>query len=344
MAVSSVTAHWNGWQGSDTASKQSFQVMYLVNTDSASDGPGVVLGSGAESAGLPALTDAYVAGNDSVTTSYVQSRAARRRTSKQWEITVTYAPANESSDGGDEGKPRGLDENGNPVEDLLLEADDIEVDVQKMTRVAERGIFRGLVKGNVPDAPPQNAGLAGIITLGDWRAITNSANVTFDPPFVMDYTRQILRITRNQQAYNGDLYLAYHDTVNSIQVVVNRIGFTLTIPPYAGRCEGIRTQRITRGNQILYRTSFEFHIDKVFGWRPDFLDQGFHKAPDNVGDIPSGYVGIPLEKINDINGLPITEPIRLDGFGQPLPAASPNVYMRYTVYPEISWAPLAIWD
>lgn len=343
MSVSTVTKYYDGWEGSDAiGSKRAFTVVYLVTCDNASDGPDVVLGAGT----LPSVGSAYNNfGNDVDASAYLKDRKVKRRTLYQWEVTCIYGTP-DSDSGNDDGKPRGVDENGDPVDDLDLEADDISVDIIKMTRVAESGILRGRVSQNA--FIPGPVGKAQIIPSGVRRAITNSANVVYDPPVIMDYTRMVLRITRNDAAYNADLYKPFLDTVNSVAHTINRIGFTLTIEPYTGKCEAITTQRVRRGIQIRYRTTFEFHIDDVFGWRVDLLDKGFQQTPD-ANDIPSGYQGIPLEKITDIDGSPVNEPVLLDGQGQRLGidgqiSIQDSIFLRYSLYEELSWAQLGIWD
>ena len=52
----------------------------------------------------------------------------------------------------------------------------------------------------------------------------------------------------------------------------------------------------------------------------------------------SWAAGTPAQRrIMDPNGMPITEPILLNGNGQPLKLGDPPVYVTWSIYPEVDF-------
>ena len=321
-----------------------FTCHYQVQSDDPDDGPQVI----AAATGIPLLGSTYVFGNDSDPFAFAKSiHPNRRGTSLLWDVTVVFGPQENEED---EGQPVGRNENGDPVDDPLEEAPSITVRPLFMTKAVEKAWYRGVVEGGALDRRALGLGRP-VDSIG---AVVNSVMVPFDPPLESDYFRTSINISVNFQDFNQDQFKTFVNTVNAAQITVNRVGFQLTLAPFTGKITNINGTRRSRNGKIFWQGDLELQVDDVFTWRVDVLDRGYvgracDGDPNGEGGNWDDYTDPPkdgraqVQVIRDRNGDPITEPVRLDGKGQPLKCNDADIFIRYSVYPELNWLPLNAW-
>lgn len=333
----------SGWSAVQKwGGKVDFTATWGVELDSRSDGPQVA----ADFLGIM-LGSTYSYGNESDPFAFAKSISPQRRgDSNIVDVTIVFGPIDNEEQ--DDGEPRGRDEDGNPTDDPLAEAPSITVRPIFMTRVIEKAVYRGQFK----EGQFQEIALDGR-PVGTDGGVVNSANVPFDPPLEGDYFRTGINISLNLDNFDLDAFKSYVNTVNSLAIGVNRVGFNLNIQPYTGKITNINGQRRSRNGQIFWEADLELQIDDVFTWRVDVLDRGYMARacdgdPDGDGNpwdyedpVTDGQASTRV--IRDRAGDPITEPTRLDGAGQPLKCADADVFLRYSIYKEVNWVPLNQW-
>ena len=103
---------------------------------------------------------------------------------------------------------------------------------------------------------------------------------------------------------------------------------------------------VRKNSKTVWRIATEMLVDHEFGFRAEVLDQGVtaiggDNYPDGMGGnfaVAGLAAGVPAQRrILDPNGLPISEPILLDGDGQPLALGGDPVYSTWSIYPEIDF-------
>lgn len=328
--------------------KESYVARYFVKCSTPLDSPKVVLDHFRRNYSLPWIGKVFSYG-----TSNGYSLAAVCRTISAtpiaksegcYEVEVGYEPIDEEEN--DQPPERKLDRNGKATSNPLEWADEIEISNYQIMLVAEQGTFRQTVP---------NVGGNPILRADRESAIINSAGVPFDPPPEYELDVEVLRITKYVAGYDNSLR-NYVSAVNNDAVTINKVDykFKYDFGPYT--CK-IKNVAFTYGNQNgvkFYRQVAELHINPA-GWRRQILDRGMARKamagdPDGNGSIISASdapeAGNPVfRRIVDADGYPITEPVLLDGKGQPLSPDKPPVFLEYSLYHETAFAGLAgkIW-
>lgn len=152
------------------------------------------------------------------------------------------------------------------------------------------------------------------------KELTNSAGDPFLPPPTGDQSRPVLSITKNMPFFDPTR-LTYIDAVNT--------DFFLGVAAGRWKCSAITSQRLLENGRFFWRTAHEFHYSEI-GWKLEPLDRGLNKL-----------VAGKRERILD-NGLPVVEPVKLDGAGQPLAATAAGVYRSFKIYRELPFAALGL--
>lgn len=356
MAVTSVKILHNGWSGSATAgSGITFNVIYQVEVDDRNDGPLVVLNAPE----LPVVGDPYKVGNDDDPFAFVKGISPSPMGELVWSVTVTFGPLEpgESRNGPQGEEPTGLDPDGQPTDDPLEEGVIISVSTINAKRAALHGAYigHGEAIGNAPFVI-DNASFVGNrppipnppLTTPDGKggiknrtSITNSVFTPFDPPPEIDYSQ--IRVSINMNLRIAPVgWLDYVNSVNYTRVdFVDAIGDILaTAHPFACRCMAVSYRPRIKNGFFFYATDIEFLIDNVFTHRLDILDRGYcENSNKNVSEAPT------KNNIIDENGIPLAEPVLLDGHGNQLDTEQIDaVYLRYGVYPEIDFHQWGIQD
>lgn len=142
------------------------------------------------------------------------------------------------------------------------------------------------------------------------KAVVNSAGDYFDPPVVMDDSRPILRIVRNEPVFSMLYASNYKDSINSLPWY----GY----PKYSVKCNSITAKlqysmNIPGDNKWYWTVTYQFHLNPDL-WEKKVLDQGLRQTG-----------GIPIIK----GGIPATSPVLLDGHGSP---GSAGTYLTFGIY------------
>ena len=348
MAVTNVKIIHNGWTGSKTlGGGVTFNVVYLVEVDDKKDGPQVVI----RGAGVPKVNEFYQVGNDVDPFAFVKSVSPTPVSDMMWSVAVTFGPMEPSEEGETNGsKSSGLDEDGNPTDDPIEMAARISVSSVLVKRPAVYGAYLGLVTadlggeftydashiiGDRPPIPnPPNTTWDEKGGIFDRTPITNSVFTPFDPPPEVDYTRTRLSISMNFREPQPWL-LNYVNTVNKKKVFFDDgIGGTVaSAEPFAAKVMGVSYEERILNGKTFWSTDVEILIDDLFTWRMEILDRGYCDTT-NEG-VSDAYW---KKNIVDKNGLPLAEPVLLNGQGSQLDLEQASaVYLVYGVYPEVDF-------
>lgn len=159
-----------------------------------------------------------------------------------------------------------------------------------------------------------------IFPLRKRRAIVNSTGDQFDPPLEIDDCRQVLSITRNVQTYDADAIIALLNTTNATPL------FGSGEDEY--KFSSFGEERLFEKPYLYYKLSCEFHFSRD-GWKRKVLDRGYREY--HLLD-PE-----PVAIRDPSTGLPVSQPVLLDGHGQKLPRGGEPVFLEFVVYPEEDW-------
>lgn len=376
MAVVAVTIDRKSRSGSITwpESEASYHVRFLVETDDVNDS--------VDGLGFPQdpTTDVRVPkpggyyeniGNDTNRSMIAKEINVSQIASMRWAYDVTYKPLKigglDLGTTNQPGEPRPKNPQGREDEWEFI-GPDIDIQLIQRTRPAEKGAYIGkqtfsIARDQVnlfqrqklhpilgPDparfAKPAPGHLTSEITNG--KPIINSAHKRFDPPLEIDYSRLQITITRNHAAFPA-WALKYQDSVNKKRFLININDFKLEMPSFSTKIQGISGNRKWQNAQKpFWRVDYVLEVDLYRGWRFDVLDRGKTKLVKKV-DIQTGAVSYVDELITDEKGIPIDEPVLLDGRGDVAHKTGQNAtsagndigaYLRYAVYPERDFAPL----
>jgi hypothetical protein len=152
----------------------------------------------------------------------------------------------------------------------------------------------------------------------------------YNPPPEIDHHRWTIRVKRNVASVNCDQVL--NNTVNSAAITFQYRGVKKTVAQYCGKTRDFRASP-RRHHQYGDYVEVEIWIDVIDDggrtWRPEYLDAGF-AARAMSGD-PDGHGGViyedsrafveemaPQRRLTDSDQLPLSEPVPLNGDGQPL--------------------------
>jgi len=360
----------NTWQGSiNIDGKASYSVGYTVRTDDLELGADCILSLDE----LPSIGDRYELLDDDVNYSYVVSKSAKQKSPGFWDVTIKIS--NDVGGGGSE-SGQGTTEEDEPTEDWKEVGPTIDVSSFRVSRAAEIGAYVGKLKvarqqGGAPGVerivgdeagwiPLDGMGIPPVVThatagvnflhhIGNGIPLTNSAHTPFDPPPEIEYSRLKIVITRLHDVYPTSL-LKFIDTVNYTPVAIDINGFVGTLPPFTAKLQGISGRREYNANDPYWRINYEIEYDPLFSWRINLLDQGFRKVNEDL--FGEGYddQGNPidpqdestkwLEVAKDMSGVPMQDPIKLDGMGRPVDVLNYSYYLTYAVYPELDWTDL----
>jgi hypothetical protein len=189
--------------------------------------------------------------------------------------------------------------------------------------------------------------------LGNPGAVLNSASVPFDPPLEREHSILILSFKVNVSGipwFFGDDAFRWENRVNSQPFNVQASNYFMPVPyisdDYGGaaRVASVRPVRKRQGGIIYWEVTTEMEIDFIWGWRQHVVDRGMQRRacagdPDGEGgtisqtDIQAGDAA--HAPIIGQDGHPLTEPVLLDGNGQPLDVCNEEpVYLTYRTYDE----------
>ena len=364
MAVTRVDIVHDGWSATqDSKYKVEFTVVYRVEVDDRADGPQTIATADDGTTAVPRLREEYKVGNDHDRGSMCKSVAPRPLGGLLWEVTCVFGPLSIGDEKAGAGHPR--DQQNRHTQNWEDVTATVAFFMVRTSKAATEGVYKGqLLKHRGQDivwddiewdfgpvvqdfAEPQMQ--LGHFGFANGVSITNSCWVPFDPPPEKDYSRVGVRITRNHLHFPTWDMLWFVDTVNSAGFLIDMNNARMWVPAFAAKMQSVTGDNHLLNGRAYWQVQYEFHIDVHFGWAAEILDRGLHRAGnrDDAGNQQSMAQAknrAPIEAIEDAKGHPITEPVKLDGHGQVLKPDRADgleaVWLRYALYPEISWAEL----
>lgn len=163
-----------------------------------------------------------------------------------------------------------------------------------------------------------------------WRDFPrNSAGQIYDPPPQYDKSDPVLVVDYIATSFDSQLAMKYNNSVNSDPF--------LGADPECIRCK-VQAKRFQWRDQFRWRITLRFAY-RAEGWQPQVPDAGsFHRcASDPQGVAFKDRDGNPIIRLLDGTGLPLA--------GCSTPDAEPTdpvVFLTFTAYPSIPFAPLGI--
>lgn len=157
--------------------------------------------------------------------------------------------------------------------------------------------------------------------------LTNSADEPFDPHVTKRFSDMVIRIEKNEAAYNPAVTVGYIGAVSSADWTPTCIGTTFAAGTV--KCDLIDSVPARYGPITYFKKVYEFRIrdDKesdgtLIGWKRRLRDQGLRERTGTDDDGNPIYAAI-----TDANGSPITTPVSLDGSGKRLTDGADAVFL-----------------
>jgi len=143
----------------------------------------------------------------------------------------------------------------------------------------------------------------------DGKPITNSAGESFDPPITTDVHDLLLRIQRNEAAFNPVAANNYKNAVNS--------DWFWGFGPGLVKCVQFTARTALKGQLWYWQVRYAFQI-RQDGWQRRIRDEGYRtKTGEYNSDGSEKY-----EEIVDKNGVKVSMPALLNGEGGRLPQSA----------------------
>lgn len=344
MAVTGSSLHWKGASGSYKKGEgPSYTAVYRVTTNSANDQSQTIINWVRDNIAELGAPYAY-AGDTDETLAILRTIAADRElgSTNIWEVVLSY-----DSSGKDEEKPEeGEDEEGNPTEDPTEFRPQISVATVHRTKPVEKAKYLGGFTGWAHQA----------IMLGNRVIPCNSAMTPYNPGLEKEFSQLQISIQRNLDNFDGDEAQRVVDTVNATSFRINRWGFSVFVEKYHGKITSWKADLRLQWGQEVWDSVMTILVDRD-GWVDEIVDRGIAaSANDGDPDGRGGYIspgdaendkwhltGVPrIRRLQDPDGMPITEPVLFDGKGQPLDLntlgpgtlAAQTVYSKWLKYDE----------
>lgn len=348
MGVVSVTELFDEQTGLETVGFQrEYTTPYHVEVDDPNDGPQVVV----DANGLPVIGNQYTGvGNDVDLAAYCVSLTPSRVPGDRllWKVIAKWTTIPGPGLGGEGSGSRKVkvkDDGETPTDNPLEFRPDIEVTTAQFTSPVERakyisGFSAAINQFRAPDS---------------FGPVVNSALTVYDPPLERDDSRMVVRITRYKSAFPWADAEKYKDAVNSDDFTIDKPGIMVrTFKKYTCKLSPITGSYELVNGDHFWNVTYEFHVNNEYpgiGWRVQVVDRGVVVSaregdPNGRGGTISAsdiVAGTPqVRRLVDAGGMPITEPVLLNGSGQPLNPGSPPVYIVYAIYPEHPFAALGM--
>lgn len=324
MSVTETTLLWTG-QGAtrESSSNRTYTATYLVKTDDEQDGPQVVL----DGATLPTLYSGYSYGNDVDYQATLKSLSPSRVDGNRmlWHVTASWeTPGSKKEDN---------NEKGEPTSDPTLWHDDLEFSTVRFQRPVEKAFY---IQGYGDPAD-------GVLRArnNDQGPMCNSAFVPFDPPLERDDSRLHIKIGKWSRGFPAEL-LNYVDCVNNAPWSINKpaYGFVRTFEKYTVKVNAISGTFQIVNNIPIWKVTWEFEY-RWDDWTEEVLDRGLQAVVTPAVSVSPSLLGKPkLERITDLYGVPVSEPVLFDGKGNILADGQPPVYGHWSIYQEVDFSPL----
>ena len=344
MSVIGVKELFEEQSGLETVGFQrEYVTVYHVTTNDQNDGPQIVV----DADGLPVIGNQYTGvGNDVDLNAYCVSLTPTRVPGSLylWRVVAKWTTVPGPGAGGEGSGSRRIRVNKDgdaPTDDPFEFQDEVEVTSTQFTEPVDKAIYISGFFGAVAEARQPNTE----------SAIINSALTVLDPPLERDASHMVIRITTNKDSFPFADAEQYRDAVNSDAFTINKPGImNRTFQKYTCKLQPIQgVYQIINGINV-WRVTYEFHVNKKT-WRVEVLDRGVAVSyregdPNGRGGtvaIADLVEGVPrVRRLLDSTGMPITEPVLLNGAGKLNSPTLPPVYIKYAVYDELPFAALGM--
>jgi len=175
----------------------------------------------------------------------------------------------------------------------------------------------------------------------DGNAILNSAGQSFDPPLTQDRHTIVATIAYNSESYDPDNGSQFQDHVNNepatianLPNVPARMARILEIGAVQHFWEDISYWRVTVKVEINRAEWNQGEGDEGQGWDKRLLDQGIYELKEKDGDLNT-------VRIRTDDGEEVTEPVRLNGFGEKTwPASADSTFLTFKTDKEADFSQL----
>ncbi len=273
---------------------RTYRRTFLVVTDTKTDGPQAILGA----SGIPQHLSAYSLTSETDFAALAVSFSARQlpKTPLHWHVTVSYTTDVDK----DKEEQQGGTSEGDG--DILLEPPTVAFGFETYRIVAHED-----VGGEDPIA------------------LVNSAGQPFDPPLMIDDSRPVLTVARNEFAFDPLQAIDFKDAINNDKFIGAEIGQV--------KVKGITaTTELQPGNpeSEFWRVTYIFLFRRE-GWKLRVLDTGTR--------VKTGGPGGEFKPYTE-DGV-VTE-VELDGFGNKLTDGANPVFLEFDVYKTRTFAQLQI--
>lgn len=270
MTILWVKEKFSGRSGSinDSAVRE-YNRCWLVKTTTYYSGP-VLIRLAANSFGIPLLFSYYQNGDGSEhdTGAILQSFDTRKNDEAPnlWELEATYSTLTKD-------QQSHFDSNGQPILDPLKEPQEVEFTFSQFQKPIEKTIYG--------------------------EATVNSTGDAYDPPIMIDDSRLVLRISKNEPTFDPHAAVLYQDAVNEDSF----LGFG----PGMAKINNLRGLWTSRNGVRFSQNTYEIHF-RPEGWDIQVLDRGYAYLDSNNRRV----------RACDAQQRPLADPILLNGAGKPL--------------------------
>lgn len=352
MSVAEVVLHSAGASGSaskeqDKDLQASYRSRYRVRVTSPLDGPTTIFRYFQINANLPWFGRSFFFGNDFDTSVRCKTIEPTfiEKSEGWWEVACSFETPPKKDDEEDKDDEDEKDKD-SPTSS---QHDEIEVSYTQTSAPVEQATYlksdrvtsRWLTKHEGRPCP-----------------VMNSAGVVFNPGIEEEIEIKVIRITKHVKEYDSNDYDKFQGAVNADAVTINKkpYKFKCEFSPLVAKIKNITGSLVTENGKYHYKRTVEIHINPL-GWRRTIVDRGMMRSaapgdPDgrggqmyaSAGDeyVPGTALHAP---ILDANGYPVTEPVLLDGRGQPLKQDGQPVYLTYQTLEEKPFAAAAfLWN
>ena len=362
MAITSVTEHWEGSSSQTRGAiidtdTTTITTKWIVETDNALDQADTIRRHFRATSTLPYAGRTLLYGNDINSDLICNGLNIVKRTTSRtiWDVEAEFESRSSS------GFPAGTANIPTGSEFAPLE---LEISSSKLSVPVERAIylagFEGkadITRNRMDDTVEDfvNAGGAfGKEKKGVDRGgpVCNSAFVNFDPPAEKELTMRVFRITASYPVWDRQFWKPYNGVINSDEILAQhgRLRFSEQWSWHTIRVDSINARPAlgSRGTPY-WRVTVELW-ENPNGWDLSLPDRGIDRrcwvGDDNgrggtyvAADFQDGMGRTsPILEADGQNR--ISEPVLLDGNGQPLAEDKPPVYVWYQIYDEVPLNPL----
>ena len=369
MSVTGTSKAWQGSGGTKSLQARSYTVYYRAVTDDANDGIRAITEHFEDTDDLPSLGDHYTYEGtgtnleDSGVALWKISPSRDLQSATSWNVALHYKTPDEPGQGGSAGGGGGEssvseDEDGNPTDEPTEFHGELDIQFVDFTRPVDEATYReGFVSDIVENSDgstqtPSEQLYGGPNTVGP---VVNSAMVVFNPPLERNATRISIRYAKNVQDFPIATAKTFHRAVNAKAVTFNfRFQkLKIAVEPFTCQCVSINGSFNEANGKKFWRVTWDLIIDPQHGFREKVVDRGLHARamygdPDGRGGfITDDAAALKWRRITDTNGNPISEPVLLNGNGQPLDLpqggeAITPVYITYSIYHELEFDGLGL--